>query len=74
MTTEEPEDNLNKGFIEPSQSPPASPILFVQKADDSLRFCVDYRKLNEITQKDRYPIPLIDEVLARLRKAGSSQN
>jgi hypothetical protein len=62
-------DNLHKGFIEPSQSPFASPILFVKKADGSLRFCIDYRKLNDLTRKDRYPLPLIDEALARISKA-----
>lgn len=45
-------DNLNKGFIAPSQAPYASPVLFVQKADGSLRFCIDYRKLNAITRKE----------------------
>jgi len=63
------EENLHKGFIEPSQAPFASPILFARKGDGSLRFCVDYRKLNALTRKDRYPLPLIDETLARLRKA-----
>jgi Reverse transcriptase (RNA-dependent DNA polymerase) len=63
------EENLHKGFIEPSQAPFASPILFVRKGDGSLRFCIDYRKLNALTRKDRYPLPLIDETLARLRKA-----
>lgn len=76
MTTEELEevkryllDNLNKGFIEPSQSPFAAPVLFVKKANGSLRFCIDFRKLNELTRKDRYPLPLIDEMLARISKA-----
>ena len=63
------EENLHKGFIEPSQAPFASPILFVRKANGSLRFCIDYRKLNALTRKDRYPLPLIDETLARLRRA-----
>lgn len=62
-------DNLHKGFIEPSQAPFAAPILFVKKADGSLRLCVDYRKLNELTRKDRYPLPLIDELLAQISKA-----
>ena len=62
-------DNLSKGFIEASQAPFASPILFVKKANGSLRFCVDFRKLNAITRKDRYPLPLIDETLARLSRA-----
>ena len=62
-------DNLDKGFISPSQAPFASPILFVKKANGSLRFCIDYRKLNAFTRKDRYPLPLIDETLARLSRA-----
>ena len=63
-------ENLNKGFIAPSKDNPfAFPILFAKKSDGSLRFCVDYRRLNEITQKDPYPLPLIDEILPRLLKA-----
>lgn len=60
------EENLQKGFISPSTAPYASPVLFVQKHDGSLRFCVDYRKLNAITIRNRYPIPLIEEALARV--------
>ena len=59
-------NNLDKGFIEPSQALFAAPVLFVKKPDGSLRFCIDYRKLNHITKKDRYPLPLIDETLARI--------
>jgi hypothetical protein len=62
-------DNLNKGFITASQAPFASPILMAKKPGGGLRFCVDYRKLNSITKKDRYPLPLIDEVFERLSKA-----
>jgi hypothetical protein len=62
-------DNLEKGFIVESKAPFASPVLFVRKSDGSLRFCVDYRKLNALTKKNRYPLPLIDETLARLSKA-----
>ncbi len=62
-------DNLSKGFIIDSQAPFAAPILFVRKANGGLRFYVDYHKLNAITQKDRYPLPLIDETLARISKA-----
>ncbi|KAE8548994.1 hypothetical protein EYB25_009377 [Talaromyces marneffei] len=62
-------ENLHKGFITPSNSPFASPILVVKKADGGLRFCVDYRKLNALTRKDRYPLPLIDEVFERIHKA-----
>jgi hypothetical protein len=62
-------ENLAKGFIETSQAPFASPILFVKKPTGGLRFCIDYRKLNRLTKKDRYPLLLIDETLARLAQA-----
>ena|ERR1700722_360986 len=62
-------DNLNKGFIAPSQSPFAAPILFARKASGALQFCVDYYQLNNLTCKDRYPLPLIDETLAQISKA-----
>ena len=62
-------DNLDKGFIAPSQSPFAAPILFARKSDGGLRFCVDYRKLNAVTRRDSYPLPLLDETLARISKA-----
>ena len=62
-------DNLSKGFIQASQSPAGAPILFVKKKDGGLRLCVDYRALNNITIKNRYPLPLIPEALDRLRKA-----
>ena len=62
-------DNLSKGFIGPSAAPYASPILMARKPGGGLRFCVDYRKLNLITRKDRYPIPLVDELMGRLSDA-----
>jgi hypothetical protein len=62
-------ENLHKGFIDASKAPFAAPILFVKKPNGSLRFCIDFRKLNELTRKDQYPLPLIEETLARLRKA-----
>ncbi|KAM3518662.1 hypothetical protein MY4038_010033 [Beauveria bassiana] len=52
------EENLGKGFIRASRSPAASPVLFVRKPGGGLRFCVDYRALNALTVKNRYPIPL----------------
>ena len=52
-------DNLEKGFIEPSQSLFAAPILFVRKPDGSLRLCIDFRALNALTRKDRYPLALL---------------
>ena len=57
---------LDKDLIEPSASPYGAPVLFVQKKDGSLRMCVDYRALNKITVRDRYPLPRIDELLDRL--------
>jgi hypothetical protein len=62
-------ENLQKGYIEHSRSPFASPILCVRKPNGDLRICVDYRKLNALTRKDVYPIPRIDELLARPSKA-----
>lgn len=62
-------ENLEKGFIRASTSPAASPVLFARKPGGGLRFCVDYRGLNAITIKNRYPLPLIQETLSRLSKA-----
>ena len=62
-------ENLDKGFIIPSLAPFASPILFVKKPNKSLRFCVDYRKLNQLTKKDQHPLSLIDETLAYISQA-----
>ena len=62
-------DNLDKGFITYSSAPFASPILFVKKPNGGLRFCIDYRKLNKLTRKDRYSLLLLDETLARLSSA-----
>jgi len=59
------EENLAKGRIRPSESPAASPVLFIPKKDGTLRLCVDYRGLNKITVKNRYPLPLISEILDR---------
>ena len=63
------EKHLVNDFIRPSQSPADAPILFVKKKNDSLRLCVDYRGLNALTIKNRYPLPLIDESLDRLSRA-----
>ncbi|KFZ17321.1 hypothetical protein V501_01795 [Pseudogymnoascus sp. VKM F-4519 (FW-2642)] len=68
-STEYIDDNLAKGFIKPSTSPAGSPVLFVPKKDGSLRLCVDYRALNNITIKDRYALPLINELHDRFQGA-----
>jgi hypothetical protein len=54
------QDLLDKGFIHPSASPWGCPALFVKKKDNSLRLCVDYRPLNAVTIKKKYPLPRID--------------
>ena len=60
---------ISIGHIRPSKSPFGSLVLFVKKPDGSLRLCVDYRKLNEITIKNRYALPLMSELFDRLKNA-----
>jgi hypothetical protein len=62
-------DLLRKGFIEPSTSPYGAPVLFVQKKDNTLRMVVDYRQLNKITIKNRYPLPRIEDLFDSLQGA-----
>ena len=57
------EDNLQKGYIRPSKSPLSSPVFFVKKKDGKLQFVQDYRKLNEYTVKNRYPLPLVADIV-----------
>ena len=63
------EEMLQHGVVQPSTSPWASPIVLVKKKDGTTRFCVDYRKLNDVTRKDAYPLPRIDETLDALSGA-----
>ena len=60
---------LKAGVIEHSYSPWASPVVLVRKKDGEIRFCVDYRKVNDVTEKDVYPLPRIDDVLDQLNGA-----
>lgn len=62
-------DLLGRNFIRVSKSPAAAPVLLVRKPGGGIRFCVDYRGLNEITIKDRYPLPLIKETLRNMSQA-----
>ena len=57
------EEMLSQDIVQPSSSPWASPIVLVRKKDGSTRFCIDYRKLNDVTRKDAYPLPRIDDTL-----------
>ena len=60
---------LDNGFMRVSNSPAAAPVIFVKKPSGGLQFCVDYRRLNEISRKDSYPIPRIDETLRTIAAA-----
>ena len=60
------DENMKKGFIRESQSPAGYPLFFIPKKNGKLRPVIDYRQLNEITVKNRYPLLLIREILDRL--------
>ncbi|KAL5542066.1 hypothetical protein UlMin_009776 [Ulmus minor] len=62
---------LNKGFIRPSYSPWGAPVLFVKKKDGTLRMCIDYRELNKLTIKNKYPLPRIDDLFDQLKGAAN---
>src|SRR4051812_32344711 len=66
---QEIENLLKNGAIEPSVSPFGAPVIFIKKKDGTLRMCIDYRALNKITKKNRFPIPLIDDLIDRLHGA-----
>ena len=60
---------LELGFIRPSVSPWGAPVLFVKKKDGSMRMCIDYRELNKVTLKNKYPLPRIDDLFDQLKGA-----
>ena len=68
--SEQLQELSEKGFIRPSSSPWGAPVLFVKKKDGSFRMCIDYRELNKLTVKNRYPLPRIDDLFDQLQ--GSS--
>ena len=61
---------MDKGYIRPSVSPWGAPVLFVRKKDETLRLCIDYRDLNSVTVKNKYPLPRIEDLFDQLRGAG----
>ena len=67
---EEIKEMLDKGVIVPTKSPYSSPIVMVPKKDGTNRMCIDYRKLNEMTTKDAYPLPRIGQTIDALQGAG----
>ncbi|GJX74856.1 putative reverse transcriptase domain-containing protein [Tanacetum coccineum] len=68
--SEQLKELFDKGFIRPSSSPWGAPVLFVKKKDGSFMMCIDYRELNKLTMKNRYPLPRIDDLFDQLQ--GSS--
>ncbi|GJX36761.1 putative reverse transcriptase domain-containing protein [Tanacetum coccineum] len=72
---QEPSNQLqelsDRGFIRPSTSPWGAPVLFVKKKDRSFRMCIDYRELNKLTVKNRYPLPRIDDLFDQLQGLGA---
>lgn len=69
MEREELQKMIERGIVEPSNSPWASNVVLVVKKDGKVRFCVDYRRLNDVTIKDAYPLPRVDECLDSLAGA-----
>ena len=60
---------MDKGFIRLNTSPWGAPVLFTKKKDKTLQLCIDYRQLNRVTIKNRYPLPRIDDLFDQLREA-----
>ena len=63
------EELLKKGHIHPSVSPWGAPVLFVRKKDGTLILCIDFRQLNKVTVKNKYPLPRIDDLFDQLKDA-----
>ena len=66
---EQLKEMLEQGIVRPSSSPWASPVVIVKRKDGTLRFCIDFRKLNDVTIKDAHPLPRIDYTLEALKGA-----
>ena len=69
VKSQETQKLLDRGQIEESSSPWSSPVVLVRKKDKTMRFCIDYRRLNSITIKDAFPLPRIDEIFDQLTDA-----
>ncbi|GKF59230.1 putative reverse transcriptase domain-containing protein [Tanacetum coccineum] len=67
--SEQLQELSDKGFIRPSSSPWGAPVLFVKKKDGSFRMCIDYRELNKVTVKNRYPLPRIEDLFDQLQRS-----
>jgi hypothetical protein len=63
------EEILKKGYIRPSVSPWGAPVLFTKKKDGTMRLCIDFRQLNKVTIKNKYPLPRIDDLFDQLKDA-----
>ena len=61
---------MDKGFIRPNVSHWGAPVLFVKKKDGTLRMCIDYRKINKVTVKNKYPLPRIEDLFDQLKGEG----
>lgn len=69
IINKEVDSMLANGIIEPSKSPWSSPIVLVKKSSGQYRFCIDFRKVNQVTEKDAYPLPQINSILEKLKEA-----
>ena len=61
------QDLVDKGFIRPSVSPWGAPVLFIKRKNGTLRLCIDYRQINKVTIKNKYPLPRIDDLFDQLQ-------